>query len=35
MILSQLQRNNDIKDYRYHEFPNTQFSYFLTIDTRQ
>ena len=25
----------DIKDYRYHDFPNTEFSYFLTIDTRQ
>ena len=24
-----------IKDYRYHDFPNTEFSYFLTIDTRQ
>ena len=23
------------KDYRYHDFPNTEFSYFLTIDTRQ
>ena len=23
------------KDYRYHAFPNTEFSYFLTIDTRQ
>ena len=22
------------KDYRYHDFPNTEFSYFLTIDTR-
>ena len=21
--------------YRYHDFPNTEFSYFLTIDTRQ
>ena len=26
---------NQIKDYRYHDFPNTEFSYFLTIDTRQ
>ena len=24
-----------LKDYRYHDFPNTEFSYFLTIDTRQ
>ena len=24
-----------IKDYRDHDFPNTEFSYFLTIDTRQ
>ena len=24
-----------IKDYRYQAFPNTEFSYFLTIDTRQ
>ena len=24
-----------VKDYRYHDFPNTEFSYFLTIDTRQ
>ena len=24
-----------IKDYRGHDFPNTEFSYFLTIDTRQ
>ena len=24
-----------LKDYRYHAFPNTEFSYFLTIDTRQ
>ena len=24
-----------IKDYLYHAFPNTEFSYFLTIDTRQ
>ena len=24
-----------VKDYRYHAFPNTEFSYFLTIDTRQ
>ena len=23
-----------IKDYRDHDFPNTEFSYFLTIDTR-
>ena len=23
-----------VKDYRYHDFPNTEFSYFLTIDTR-
>ena len=23
------------KDYRDHDFPNTEFSYFLTIDTRQ
>ena len=23
------------KDYRYHDFPNTEFPYFLTIDTRQ
>ena len=23
-----------IKDYRYHDFPNTEFSYFLTIVTR-
>ena len=23
------------KDYRYHDFPNTEFSYFLIIDTRQ
>ena len=26
---------HNIKDYRYHDFPNTEFSYFLTIDTRQ
>ena len=25
----------DIKDYPYHDFPNTEFSYFLTIDTKQ
>ena len=24
-----------LKDYRYHDFPNTEFSYFLTIDTKQ
>ena len=24
-----------LKDYRYHDFPNTEFFYFLTIDTRQ
>ena len=24
-----------LKDYRYHDFPNPEFSYFLTIDTRQ
>ena len=24
-----------VKDYHYHDFPNTEFSYFLTIDTRQ
>ena len=24
-----------IKDYRYHAFQNTEFSYFLTIDTKQ
>ena len=24
-----------LKDYRDHDFPNTEFSYFLTIDTRQ
>ena len=24
-----------LKDYRYHAFPNTEFSFFLTIDTRQ
>ena len=24
-----------LKDYRYHDFPNTELSYFLTIDTRQ
>ena len=23
------------KDYRDHDFPNTEFSYFLIIDTRQ
>ena len=23
------------KDYRYHAFPHTEFSYFMTIDTRQ
>ena len=23
------------KDYRYHAFPNTEFSYVLIIDTRQ
>ena len=23
------------KDYRYHDFSNQEFSYFLTIDTRQ
>ena len=27
--------NYAIKDYRYHDFPNTEFSYFLTIDTRE
>ena len=25
----------NLKDYRDHDFPNTEFSYFLTIDTRQ
>ena len=24
-----------LKDYRDHDFPNTEFSYFLIIDTRQ
>ena len=24
-----------LKTYRYHDFPSTEFSYFLTIDTRQ
>ena len=24
-----------VKDYRYHDFPNTEFSYFLTFDARQ
>ena len=24
-----------VKDYRYHAFPNTEVSYFLTIGTRQ
>ena len=24
-----------VKDYRYHDFPHKEFSYFLTIDTRQ
>ena len=28
-------KNYVFKDYRYHDFPNTEFSYFLTIDTRQ
>ena len=28
-------RNHAVKDYRDQDFPNTEFSYFLTIDTRQ
>ena len=24
-----------VKDYRYHDFPNTEFSYFLTFDAKQ
>ena len=28
-------RPGALKDYRDHDFPNTEFSYFLTIDTRQ
>ena len=27
--------DTNLKDYRDHDFPNTEFSYFLTIDTRQ
>ena len=27
--------NSCFKDYCYHDFPNTEFSYFLTTDTRQ
>ena len=26
---------DDFKDYRDHDFSNTEFFYFLTIDTRQ
>ena len=29
MLICQLRT---VKDYRYHAFPNTEFSYFLTID---
>ena len=29
-------KNTNVKDYHYHDFPNTEFSFiFLTIDTRQ
>ena len=28
-------QRDQLKDYRDHNFPNTEFSYFLTIDTRQ
>ena len=38
VIIMQILPSKDrlpFKDYRYHDFPNTEFSYFLTIDTRQ
>ena len=33
--MSDTKAGSPFKDYRYHDFPNTEFSYFLTIDTRQ
>ena len=27
--------SSNLKDYRAHDFPNTEFSYISTIDTRQ
>ena len=34
VIWTLFHRANTVKDYRDHDFPNTEFSYFLTIDPR-
>ena len=34
-LFDQKKKKGGVTDYRYHDFPTTEFSYFLTIDTRQ
>ena len=33
--MPQMKLSHLLKDYRDHDFPNTEISYFLIIDTRQ